>query len=74
MPFLTKSIKQHTCFNAVTIASTLTAWWKFHQITNSTLAPSNLTPLWNNRDFISNKKTILKNEFSHMGRKRYHPH
>lgn len=64
IPFLTKSIKHHTCFNAVTIASTLTAWWKFHQITNSILAPSNLTPLWNNPDFISNKKNT---ELSHMG-------
>jgi len=26
IPFLTKSIKQHTCFDAVTIATTLTAW------------------------------------------------
>lgn len=58
IPFLSQSIKRHPCFNALTIASALTAWWKFHKITNSTLSPSNFTPIWNNPDLTSNKKTL----------------
>ncbi len=58
IPFLSQSIKRHPCFNAVTIASALTAWWIFYKITNSTLSPSNFTPIWNNPDIVSNKKPL----------------
>uniref|UniRef100_A0A8C3G8Y1 Palmdelphin n=1 Tax=Cyclopterus lumpus TaxID=8103 RepID=A0A8C3G8Y1_CYCLU len=50
--FLSQSIKRHPCFKTLTIAETLTAWWKFHKITNITFAPSNFTPIWNNPDFL----------------------
>lgn len=57
LPFLSKSIKKYPCFKLLTISSTLTAWWKFHKITNSTLTPSKLTPIWNNPDLLINKKS-----------------
>ncbi|KAI2646328.1 Demethylphylloquinone reductase NdbB [Labeo rohita] len=41
-----------------TIETTLTAWWKFHQITNSPLIPCKYTPIWNNPDFLANKKPL----------------
>lgn len=65
--FLSPSIKHHPCFKALTIASALTAWWKYHQITNSNQAPSKLTPLWNNPDFTSNKKTLNFHKCSEKG-------
>ena len=41
IPFLSQPIKHHPCFKAITIASILTASWKFYKITNSTFATSN---------------------------------
>lgn len=58
LPFYNQTIKKHNCFKTPTIATALTAWWKFHQITNTPLAPSKYTPIWNNPDFIVNKKPL----------------
>ena len=66
-PFLSQAIKHHPCFNAITIASALTAWWKFHKITHSTLAQSNFTPIWNNPDFTSNKKPLNFHTWAEKG-------
>lgn len=67
IPFLSQSIKHHPCFKSLTIASALTAWWKYHHITNSNQAPSELTPLWNNPDFTSNKKTLNFHKWAQKG-------
>ena len=58
LPFCSISIKQHPCFKISTISSTLTAWWKLYKITNATLSPSTLTPIWNNLDLLMNKKPL----------------
>lgn len=58
LPFCSQSVKKHPSFKAPTISSSLTAWWKFYYITGSAVAPSIRTPIWNNPDFIANKKTI----------------
>lgn len=58
LPYLTPAIKKHPCFKAPTIGSSLTAWWKFHTITNTKYSPSKLTPIWNNPAFTCNKKTL----------------
>lgn len=34
LPYISQNIKKHPCFHNLTIASTLTAWWKALQITN----------------------------------------
>lgn len=58
LPFLTQTIKRHLCFKTLSISATLTAWWKYHKVTNSTLAPSKFTPVWNNPDLLSNKNPL----------------
>lgn len=58
LPFCSQAIKKHPSFQAPTIASSLTAWWKFHDITSSPLTPSKFTPIWNNPDFTINKKPL----------------
>lgn len=58
LPFISQTIKHHYCFQSMTISSTLTAWWKALQITNSTVVPSPRTPIWNNPDLCINKKNI----------------
>ncbi len=67
LPFLSHSIKHHQCFEITTISATLTAWWKFHKVTNSTLGPSKSTPIWNNPDFRSNKKPFHFHTWSIRG-------
>jgi len=56
LPFFTQTIKKHSCFKSPTISSSLTAWWKFHNITNTKLSHLKLTPIWNNPDFTCNNK------------------
>ena len=58
LPFINCTIKHHSCFKANTISTTLTAWWKAHKITNSTLAPCKYTSQWNNPNFLHNKKPL----------------
>ncbi|KAI2645143.1 LINE-1 retrotransposable element ORF2 protein [Labeo rohita] len=58
LPFHSQTIQKHHCFKMPTIETTLTAWWKFHQITNSPLIPCKYTPIWNNPDFLANKKPL----------------
>lgn len=58
LPFISRSITHHPCFKNPAIATTLTAWWKFHQITNSTMVLNKHTPIWNNPDFLVNKKPL----------------
>ena len=70
LPFINCTIKRHSCFKANTISTTLTAWWKAYKSTNSTLAPCKYTPLWNNPNFLHNKKTL---KFHHLERKRHYP-
>ena len=67
IPFISQSIKRHPCFKVTTISSALSAWWKFHKITNSILSPSNLTPIWNNPDFLSNKKPLIFHTWAEKG-------
>ena len=66
LPFIGHSITHHPCFKNPAIATALSAWWNLHQITNTTISPSKHTPIWNNPDFIINKKqgiTHLKHLF-----------
>ena len=51
IPFLPQSIKKQDYYKNITISSTLTAWWKAHKITKSSLAPCRFTPIWYNPDF-----------------------
>ncbi|XP_051807528.1 LINE-1 retrotransposable element ORF2 protein isoform X1 [Acanthochromis polyacanthus] len=67
LPFISPSIKRHPCFKSITISSALTAWWEFHKITNSSLALCKLTPIWNNPDFLSNKKPLHLHSWSDKG-------
>ncbi len=67
LPFYNQTIKKHHCFKMPTIAAALTAWWKFHQITNSPLAPSKYTPIWNNPDFTANKKPLNLHTWAEKG-------
>lgn len=53
LPFCSSTIKKHPCFKALTIGSTLTAWWKFHSITNTKPSPSRFTPIWNNHKHLT---------------------
>ena len=56
LPFIGRSITHHPCFKNSAIATALSAWWNLHQITNTTISPSKHTAIWNNPDFIINKK------------------
>lgn len=38
-PFTSHSITHHPCFNNPTTATTLRAWWEFHQIKNTVILP-----------------------------------
>ena len=67
MPFLTPTIKKHPSFKAPTISSGLSAWWKFHNITNSKHSPSKLSPIWNNPDFTCNKITLNLHSWKDKG-------
>ncbi len=67
LPFYNQTIKKHHCFKMPTIAAALTAWWKFHQITNSPLAPSKYTPIWNNPDFTAYKKPLNLRTWAEKG-------
>ena len=58
LPFISPSIKHHKCFKSINISSSLTAWWEFLKITNSSIFPCNLTPIWNNPDILQNKKML----------------
>ena len=51
-------IKHNTCFQNISIASALTAWWKTIHIKGSTVAPSTHSPIWNNPDFTINRKPV----------------
>jgi len=63
LPFFTQTIKKHSCFKSPTISSSLTAWWKFHNITNTKLSHLKLTPIWNNPDFTCNNKKLNFNSW-----------
>lgn len=65
--FFTQTIKKHSCFKVPTISSSLTAWWKFHNITNTQLSHLKLTPIWNNPDFTCNNKTLNFNTWKNKG-------
>lgn len=56
--FLSQEIRKHACFKAPTIGSSLTAWWKFHIITNTKPSPSKFTPICNNPNLTSHKKPL----------------
>ncbi len=57
-PFTGHSIICHPCIKNPVIATALTAWWKFHQITNTTLSLNKYTPIWNNPDFLVDRKPL----------------
>ena len=67
LPFLNQSIKLHPCFKSLTISTALTAWWKFHKITNTSFAISEYTPIWNNPDIKINKKSINFHAWTRKG-------
>lgn len=50
LPFLSKSVKRHRCFKALTIKSTLT----FHEIMETVPAPLDYAPICNNPGFSNN--------------------
>ncbi len=58
LPFISQTIKHNTCFQNISIASALTAWWKTVHIKGSTVAPSTRSPIWNNPDFTINRKPV----------------
>lgn len=71
LPFiLSHSVKHHQCFQT-TISATLTAWWKFHKVKNSTLGPFKFTPIWYNPDFLSSKKPLYLHTWSKKGSPTY---
>lgn len=47
-----------TCFQNISIASALTAWWIIFHIKGSTVAPSTSSLIWNNPDFTINRKPL----------------
>lgn len=58
LPFLPPKIKKNPLFKTPTIAATLTAWWKLHQINNTPLSPSKYTPIWHNPELTLNNKPV----------------
>ncbi len=58
LPFISHFTAHNPCFKNATIATTLTAWWKYHQITDTTISPTKHTPIWNNPDFSMNRKPL----------------
>lgn len=67
LPFITNTLKRHDCFKNQIIASTLSAWWKALEITNTKLEPSLLSPIWHNPDFEINKKPLHLNNWEAKG-------
>lgn len=49
-PFLSQSFRLHPCFQAITIALVLIAWWKFHK--EKSIVLTNFTPILNNPNFL----------------------
>lgn len=58
LPFLPQSIKKLDFYHNITIATTLSAWWKTNKITKSPQAPSRFTPIWHNPDLRLYNKPI----------------
>lgn len=58
LPFISTTIKRHNCFKNPSIATALTAWWKAHNIMHLKHTPCKFTPLWNNPDFLQDKKPL----------------
>lgn len=58
LPFLPQSIKKLDFYHNITIATTLSAWWKTNKITKSPQAPCRFTPIWHNPDLRLYNKPI----------------
>ncbi|MDG2565841.1 hypothetical protein P7M21_25800, partial [Vibrio parahaemolyticus] len=58
LPFITTTLRRYNCFKNPMIASTLSAWWKTLEITNSPIEPCLLSPIWHNPDFEINKRPL----------------
>uniref|UniRef100_A0A672Z074 Reverse transcriptase zinc-binding domain-containing protein n=1 Tax=Sphaeramia orbicularis TaxID=375764 RepID=A0A672Z074_9TELE len=67
LPFLPQSIKKQDYYNNITVSSTLTAWWKAHEITKSSLAPCRLSPMWHNPDFQLYNTPVYFPSWQHKG-------
>ena len=67
LPFITSTLKHHSCFKNPMIASTLLAWWKTLEITGSHLQPGVLSPIWHNPDFVNNKTPLYLNTWAEKG-------
>ncbi len=44
LPFISSISKRHVCFKSISISSSLTAWWEFLKMTESSLIPCKRTP------------------------------
>lgn len=67
LPFISPSIKRHSCFKNPMIACTLKAWWSGMGITQSQFAPCKFSPIWHNPDFGVNKIPIYFRTWEETG-------
>ncbi len=58
LPFISSISKRHVCFKSISISSSLTAWWEFLKMTESSLIPCKRTPIWNNPDILLNNNIV----------------
>ncbi len=67
LPFISSISKRHVCFKSISISSSLTAWWEFLKMTESSLIPCKRTPIWNNPDILLNNNMINFTDWSCKG-------
>uniref|UniRef100_A0A669D9D9 Reverse transcriptase zinc-binding domain-containing protein n=1 Tax=Oreochromis niloticus TaxID=8128 RepID=A0A669D9D9_ORENI len=67
LPFISSNIQRHECFKSINISSSLTAWWEFLKLTESSLIPCKRTPIWNNPDILQNNNMINFSDWSSKG-------
>uniref|UniRef100_A0A669EVM6 Reverse transcriptase domain-containing protein n=1 Tax=Oreochromis niloticus TaxID=8128 RepID=A0A669EVM6_ORENI len=67
LPFISSNIQRHECFKSINISSSLTAWWEFLKLTESSLIPCKRTPIWNNPDILQNNNMINFSDWSGKG-------
>ncbi|MBN3294582.1 LORF2 protein, partial [Polypterus senegalus] len=58
LPFISSKIRKHESFKSINISTSLTAWWEYLKMTESSLIPCRRTPIWNNPDILQNNKMM----------------
>uniref|UniRef100_A0A1A8UJ98 Reverse transcriptase domain-containing protein n=1 Tax=Nothobranchius furzeri TaxID=105023 RepID=A0A1A8UJ98_NOTFU len=67
LPFISSSIRKHEGFKSISISTSLTAWWEYLKMTESSLVPCRRTPIWNNPDILQNNKMMNLPDWKNKG-------